>query len=283
MMKIEWDDDWIKNHYDIMPLKDLWERYNDEHSTSIKYHTFASHTSSDIKLKQREQINWHDGWIVDNFYSYPTTTDCCIAYCEKFGISIERSVFSRRCVKLGFNRRLTESQKEFIRSNYSELGMNETIKQLNEKFGTRFKSIENFKKKEELHVTKERKKEACSNGSFEIGSTKKHHGYTYIKVSDDIGSKKNWKLLHHKIYEENFGEIPKGHIVIFLDNNPENFDIENLIAIPVEFQGLLNGNLLKSNEPILTKCAIKWCELYKAIEENNIKYNTSNSKLKEVV
>ena len=52
-------------------------------------------------------------------------------------------------------------------------------------------------------------------------------GYTYVKIDNP----NKWKLKHRKIWEDNFGEIPKSHAVIFLDRNKTNFDLFNLILV----------------------------------------------------
>lgn len=50
-------------------------------------------------------------------------------------------------------------------------------------------------------------------------------GYIFIKTESGFKPKQQY------IYEQNFGEIPRNHIVIFKDNNKYNFDIDNLELI----------------------------------------------------
>lgn len=50
-------------------------------------------------------------------------------------------------------------------------------------------------------------------------------GYTLVKTEG------KFVLKHRKIWEEHYGKIPKGYIVVFKDNNRQNFDIENLECI----------------------------------------------------
>lgn len=62
----------------------------------------------------------------------------------------------------------------------------------------------------------------------EVGSERlDKDGYTLIKIENP----NKWKLKHRKIWEDNFGEIPKSHSVIFLDGNRTNFDLFNLILV----------------------------------------------------
>ena len=50
--------------------------------------------------------------------------------------------------------------------------------------------------------------------------------YSYIKIAHS-----NWQLLNRYLWEQNFGKIPPGMIVIFKDNNEDNFEISNLELI----------------------------------------------------
>lgn len=68
-------------------------------------------------------------------------------------------------------------------------------------------------------------------------------GYLWRKVSDTIKpSRKNWKQVHRIIYEEFHGPIPKGHSVIFIDQNPTNLDINNLALLKRKELLVLNQN-----------------------------------------
>jgi hypothetical protein len=51
-------------------------------------------------------------------------------------------------------------------------------------------------------------------------------GYTYVKIADG-----DWRLKHRVIYENVNGPVPANHVVIFKDNNMNNFDINNLQMI----------------------------------------------------
>ncbi|MDT0679661.1 HNH endonuclease signature motif containing protein [Staphylococcus chromogenes] len=58
-------------------------------------------------------------------------------------------------------------------------------------------------------------------------------GYIIYKHSVDGGHyRKNWKLYHHHLWEQAYGDIPKGHIVVFLNGNNRDFRLDNLYCIP---------------------------------------------------
>lgn len=74
----------------------------------------------------------------------------------------------------------------------------------------------------------------------EVGHESNLNGYISIKIDDKPIAgvhtykkrKANWMPKHRFIYEQSHGPIPKGWIVVFLDNNPRNFHPDNLYAIP---------------------------------------------------
>lgn len=63
-----------------------------------------------------------------------------------------------------------------------------------------------------------------------VGSERKckKDGYVYVKVSEGI---RQYKPKHRVIWEQYNGQIPPSHVIVFLDNNVENFDLENLALI----------------------------------------------------
>lgn len=108
-----------------------------------------------------------------------------------------------------------------------------------------------------------------------IGTERTVCGQVFIKVSNISISKleyenkhdayhKNWKLKARHIYEQSYGEIPKGNRIVFLDGNQSNFDIENLYMVSdkVGMVMITNNWFTNSKEHNLT--AIKWCELFYA-------------------
>ncbi|MFV0394978.1 MAG: HNH endonuclease signature motif containing protein [Coprobacillaceae bacterium] len=55
-------------------------------------------------------------------------------------------------------------------------------------------------------------------------------GYLYIKTKDTgkrLGRTGMWQAYHILVWEQYNGELPKGHIVIFLDQDKSNFSIDN--------------------------------------------------------
>ena len=76
----------------------------------------------------------------------------------------------------------------------------------------------------------------------------------YIKVK--VGEPNKWKLKQRYIYEQHYGEIPKGYNVIFADRNIRNFDINNLILVSKAEMLILNNNKLIFEDKELTKVGV---------------------------
>lgn len=80
-------------------------------------------------------------------------------------------------------------------------------------------------------------------------------GYIEIKVQDN-SLNDNWKFKHRYIWEQHNGEIPKGYVVIFLDNNRQNCNIDNLTLINRNQLKIMNERKLKYSNKELTESGI---------------------------
>jgi hypothetical protein len=64
-------------------------------------------------------------------------------------------------------------------------------------------------------------------------------GYVEIKIQDGT-LQHNWKAKHRIIWEENFGSIPRGHKIIFIDGNKSNFKLSNLALLTNAEEAVMN-------------------------------------------
>jgi len=74
--------------------------------------------------------------------------------------------------------------------------------------------------------------------------SKSTDGYTYVKIADN-----DWRLKHRVIWKQVNGAIPADHIVVFKDNNQQNFDINNLELI-TKVENMQRNTLHQYPEPI---------------------------------
>ncbi len=90
------------------------------------------------------------------------------------------------------------------------------------------------------------KKGHRSQNSVLVGTVKKRDdGYLWIKWQDFRG-RQNWKQLHRYIWELANGEMPKGYLVVFKDNNREHIALDNLELISMQQNVRMNQNGLRN-------------------------------------
>lgn len=77
-------------------------------------------------------------------------------------------------------------------------------------------------------------------------------GYTYIKVKQP----NKWVLKHRYLYEQKYGEIPKGYNLIFADGNRQNLNLDNLILVSNAQLFIINQKGLYKKNKELTKSGV---------------------------
>lgn len=82
-------------------------------------------------------------------------------------------------------------------------------------------------------------------------------GYIEIKVEDP----RKWKSKHNVVWEQNYGEIPKDSVVIFLDGDKMNVSIENLKLIKRSELLIMNKQKMFSNNAAITETATNLARL----------------------
>lgn len=176
----------------------------------------------------------------------------------------------------------SEEEKDFLRENIGKYTYEQLADALNTKFGLNVScsSVSDLcTKRLKIH-------RQTNSGKFQKGKPKSvnksvgqevlRNGYWFVKVNDKYHEgklsytelKENWKPKHRVIYEQAFGKIPQGNIVIFLDGNIENFDINNLYCVNRATHGMMCQNNWYTDNSQNTLTAIKWCELFYALKES---------------
>ena len=210
---------------------------------------------------------YNDEWIVENYSKYPCLKDLTKSYNEKFNDNLTKRVLASHCEKkLGLfkNRNFTAEQKQWIKEHYVKLGRKECARQFNERFNQNRSdetlkvvanrmgiknTYEDWLKKHLVNI----KKRKMPEGHEIVDS----QGYILVKVND----KRKYITKQRYIYEKHNGIIPKGYSVIFLDGNKNNFDIENLIAVPNSYIRAVMcqrySSFIRKDEPIDNNLKIK--------------------------
>lgn len=94
-------------------------------------------------------------------------------------------------------------------------------------------------------------------------------GFVEIKTEDP----NKWELKHRVVWEKTNGEIPKGHVVIFLDGNTRNFQLDNLMCITMAENLYLNRHGLRFNNKELTMAAVNVAKVARKTFERRNKKN----------
>ena len=99
------------------------------------------------------------------------------------------------------------------------------VQLLNETFGTNY-TVEQIKRYYYKHGLK------CGLGSthMPIGTVSfvESSQMYFVKIADGPNPQDNWRPKHELVWEEAYGAIPEGHVVIFLDGDRSNCVLENL-------------------------------------------------------
>lgn len=64
-----------------------------------------------------------------------------------------------------------------------------------------------------------------------IGSIRNNDGYLERKTQNTGNTLRDYQAVHQLVWIENNGSVPKGHCIVFKDNNRRNFEPENLECI----------------------------------------------------
>ncbi len=82
-----------------------------------------------------------------------------------------------------------------------------------------------------------------------------------------VWSEGKWKLKQRYLWEKHRGPIPPRHRICFLDGNPQNLRLSNMILVS-EAASLSVGRALGSDRiPALTKAQIALLELQQKVKE----------------
>jgi len=230
--------------------------------------------------RKKDSFVYDDDWLIENFWKYSRTDEMAEKYNEEHGTSYKLGTIRYHCFeKLGLKRKskrnapFSAAEDEFLRKNYPVMSSRELADAFVIEFGRRREEQELRLRCWYLGIKKEETAASKSRSEAqwhvkEIGEELIDvHGYVKVKVSRSGNSNERWKLKHREVWKQHHGEIPEGHVIIFLDGNKQNCEIENLACVPFNYLGYLSGNFQRSESPLVTKAQITWCDLKEAIRE----------------
>jgi hypothetical protein len=195
-----------------------------------------------------------------------------------------------------------EKVKDFIKQNHVGVGPKDMKILLNKKFETNytFGQIKSYYKNNKINSgldgqfkTGDTPVNKGTKGLYNVGGNKTsfkpgqsplnykpvgyervdREGYVLVKVQDDGPWHKRWRHKHKVVWEQAYGPIPKGHVVLFADQNRENIDLDNLILIPKSTLSTLNKKGLLHSDADLTRTGIIIADIYQKISRHKKKSN----------
>ncbi len=97
-----------------------------------------------------------------------------------------------------------------------------------------------------------------------VGSeVKDGEGYVKIKIAEP----NRWRYKHRLVYEQFYGAIPPGGLVIFADGNIYNFEPENLVVMTRSENAYTTSTNLRSTDASLTKTGLAVAKIDLKIRE----------------
>lgn len=173
----------------------------------------------------------------------------------------------------GTLRSFTREQADWIREQYKTLSLTDLVKAFNDHFNETktYRQIKSFTKNHSIKSGRTGRfdkgelpwntgtKGICkpNSGSFKkgvipgntrpLGSERicSKDGYILVKVAETnphTGAPTRYRHKHQVIWEAEHGPIPKGHVVVFIDNNKMNCDIDNLMLLTRQQLAYINCN-----------------------------------------
>lgn len=176
----------------------------------------------------------------------------------------------------------TKEQIEWAIAQPSNMTWQELADAFNEKFGTDVTGSKLSDRIGRGYGVRTRKancqKTRFSKGAkpkFNIGDEVIKAGYIWVKVNDkyyegynmsNVDYRHNWKRKADIVWERANGEIPKGKFLVYLDKNPLNCELSNLYLVDRAVHVRMAQNNWYSDNPELTLCALKECEIIKELK-----------------
>lgn len=250
--------DFLKENHSNHSFKELVEKLNEKFGNGRNQKYIEKICIEKLGLRKKpkgksfELLSQEELNFIKENCSKLCTNDLTRALNNKFHNDRSISSIINNCRKYGWKIKqendyfYTLEEDEWLLANSLLMDRVELTEKFNAKFNKN-KKCDSIKTrcnrilKVGANVEKGRRR-ASDSWSMPIGYEKiDRDGFTRVKISNEYrGNTKNWKLKHHLIWEQKFGEIPKGHIIIFADGDKSNFNIDNLICMESKLGIMMN-------------------------------------------
>lgn len=163
-------------------------------------------------------------------------------------------------------RRWTEPEIAFLTNAISGRKVPEVVKMFNSHFGTnlRMKQVRGALSCREIRsglgkgCPGVKRPSKSKDGDESIKS-----GYVAVKVSGE------WVIKHIYTWESAHGKVPKGHVIMFADQDRSNFNLDNLICVSRKELGTMAYLGVITKDKNLTKTGLLIADIM--IKQNELK------------
>lgn len=199
------------------------------------------------KYKRHNYTEEEIEWLKENVYGI-RHKELAKRFNEHFGTNLTTRKIKRalelRHIQNGLNQSdLTKEMKQFVFDNYKGISNQELADRVNKEFGTNFgatkfadfKCNNNLQSGYRFEVENLRKKK-------HLEETIRQDGYVYIKVNN------KWYAKQKYVYEQHYGKLKKGDVLIFNDGDKTNCNIDNLIKVNKNILGRVASLLTDDKE-----------------------------------
>ena len=208
------------------------------HKYTEAHHAFIVKHQADIPRKELAKL-------FNAEFGTDVTTQMMNAFCRTRKL---KSNSTGRFDICGFSRdgahTFTAAQRQFIKDNQALNTRKDLVQMFNAKFGT-----ELSKNQIVWYCTthKLRRYNNANPGSHvPVGSIHKGgKNQLHIKIAEY-----EWVPLHRYNYEKEYGPVPQGHTIRFLDGDSFNCEPSNLLAVPRSAQGAINATKTYNTEDV---------------------------------
>ena len=165
--------------------------------------------------------------------------------------------------------KVNEQAAEFLKEHVKGRTEKELAELVNKQFNKNITTATIKYYKNKLGLKKEEANDYNTKGrsAAPIGAERFWDGYWYVKIKHP----NVWRCKHILLWENANGQIPKGHRLIFLDNDKNNICLENLALVNRTEQNIFNGMRLQTDNKELTTAGLAIAKLKAAIKNKKQK------------
>lgn len=225
-----------------------------------------------MKTKKHIFTQEQDNFIKSNFNKY-STNELLSKFNNKFNTNITWSSIRSRKNKIGAVNKInvkpvisiSKEEQAYLLGNYKYKTIQELTNLFNKRFNKELSTTQIQHLKKKLGITNGRGN--CQKPL--LSERTDSEGYILLKVRDKQhkGYDKNYILKSHYIWEKQYGKIPKGYNLIYLDGNKKNCYIENLALVKNSELVYINHNMKLSKYKDINETSIMIAKMMAKIKE----------------